>query len=72
MDIKINSFVLRIILIEKVDKNVMHVQSQFDELDRGVSAIETGFQEQRQKLNKIPEEFMSKKILNWQEKKSII
>ena len=72
MDIKINSFVLRIILIEKVDKNVMHVQSQFDELYRGVSAIETGFQEQRQKLNKIPEEFMSKKILNWQEKKSLI
>ena len=58
MDIKINSFVLR---IEKVEENVMHVQSQVDELDRGVSAIETEFQEQRQKLNKIPEEYVSKK-----------
>ena len=47
--IKINSFVLR---IEKVglDENVMHVQIQVDELDRGVSEIETEFQEQRQKL----------------------
>ena len=47
MDEKLNSIVGR---IDKVENEVLELQTHVEELDRGVSFIETEFQEQKSKI----------------------
>ena len=49
MDEKLNSIVGR---IDKVENEVSELQNHVEELDRGVSFIETEFQEQKSKIDK--------------------
>ena len=61
MDEKLNSIVGR---IDKVENEVSELQTHVEELDRGVSFIETEFQEQKSKIDKFGEEFVTKKEID--------
>ena len=56
----LKSFVKR---IDNVEKKVTELQNRMEDIDQGVSFIETEFQEQKDKIAKVKEESISKKEL---------
>ena len=55
----LKSFVER---TDNVEKKVTKLQNHMEDIDQGVSFIETEFQEQKDKIAKVKEESVSKKV----------